>query len=337
MTEAPPGDDAAGELLKLLGGKWVAAAVSTAASLGLADALDEKAMNAPELAVALSCDENALSRLLRVLAAEEVVAELPDGRYGLTEIGAQLRTDTLGPLAAFVGESFSWAPWAQLSSAIRKGQTAFEVEHGQDLFTYLREHHEASQVYQAGVDAFTRHEARALVEAFDFGTAKNVVDIGGGMGSLLIELLNRWPHLHGVLYDQAHVIEAATPRLQSSGLASRCEAVAGDFFTSVPKGGDIYVVRHVVHNWGDAEAATVLRHCAEALPPGGKVLVIEGILLPGNRKDMTRLLDLEMMVLSGTGRERNKAEFRQLFKKAGLRLTSTRPLANTARIIIGEH
>lgn len=337
MTTAPRSDDPAGELLKLLGGKWVAAAVSTAASLGLADALDAKAMNASELAVALRCDEGALARLLRVLAAEEVVTELPDGRYRLTPIGAQLRTETLGPLAAFVGEPFSWAPWSRLSQAMREGKTAFEVEHRQDLFTYLREHPEASQIYQAGVDAFTRHEARALAEAFDFGQSTKVVDIGGGMGSLLIELLERWPHLRGVLYDQDHVIEAATPRLQSLGFASRCEAVAGDFFASVPKGGDVYVVRHVVHNWGDAEAATVLRHCAEALPPAGKVLVIEGILLPGNRKDMTRLLDLEMMVLSGTGKERNKAEFRQLFKSAGLRLTSTRPLANTARIIIGEH
>ena len=104
----------------------------------------------------------------------------------------------------------------------------------------------------------------------------------------------------------------------------------------VPAGADVYIVRHIVHNWGDADAIAILRNCAAALRPGGKVLVVEGVLLPGHRKDTTRMLDLEMMVLSGKGRERTKPEFRRLFRDAGLRLTKTVPLASTARLIVGE-
>jgi SAM-dependent methyltransferase len=156
------------------------------------------------------------------------------------------------------------------------------------------------------------------------------------MGTLLIELLGRWPHLRGVLFDKEHVIRAAEPRLREAQVLTRCSSVAGDYFAEVPAGADVYIVRHIVHNWGDADAALILRNCAAALRPGGKVLVVEGIILPGHRKDTTRLLDLEMMVLSGTGRERSKPEFRRLFGEAGLRLASTIPLASTARLIVGE-
>jgi len=156
------------------------------------------------------------------------------------------------------------------------------------------------------------------------------------MGTLLIELLRRWSHLRGVLFDKEHVVRAAESRLREAKVLSRCSSVAGDFFAAVPAGADLYIVRHIVHNWGDAEATLILRNCAAALRPGGKILVVDGIVLPGHRKDTTRLLDLEMMVLSGTGRERSKPEFRRLFGEAGLRLASTIPLASTARLIVAE-
>ena len=336
MSGAAHDQEAAQEFLALLGGKWIAAAISAAAQLGLGDALDGGPMNEAELAARLGCDPNALGRLLNVLAAEGLLEIDEDDRFRTTALGAQLRSSALGPLAEFVGAPFSWSPWKRLKDAVLTGQAAFEIEHGQDLFNYLATHPEASKVYDAGVDAFTREDARALAAVFDFSTIKKVADIGGGVGTLLIELLHRWPHLHGILFDKQRVCHVAELRLREADLQARCTCVAGDFFSEVPAGADIYIVRHIVHNWGDADAITILHNCAAALRPGGKVLVVEGVLLPGHRKDTTRLLDLEMMVLSGKGRERTKPEFRQLFRDAGLRLTKTVPLASTARLIVGE-
>lgn len=333
-----PADDqeAALELLKLLGGKWVAAAISAAAQLGIADALENGPMAESELATTLCCDQDALGRLLGVLAAEGLLEADENDRFGTTVLGAQLRSRALGPLARYVGAPFSWTPWLRLKETVQTGNAAFEIEHGRELFDYLADHPTESEIYNAGIDAFTRHDARALANAFDFSRYEIVADIGGGMGTLLIELLRRWPHLRGVLFDTEHVVRAAESRLCEADVLSRCSSVAGDFFSGVPAGADLYIVRHIVHNWGDAEAALILRNCAAALRPGGKVLVVEGILLPGHRKDTTRLLDLEMLVLSGTGRERGKPEFRRLFAEAGLRLASTIPLASTARLIVGE-
>ncbi len=333
-----PADDqeAALELLKLLGGKWVAAAISAAAQLGIADALEDGPMAESELAAALGCDQDALGRLLGVLAAEGLLEADENDRFGTTVLGAQLRSQALGPLARYVGAPFSWSPWLRLKETVQTGDAAFEIEHGQELFDYLADHPSESEIYNAGIDAFTRHDARALASAFDFSNYETVADIGGGMGTLLIELLRRWPHLRGVLFDKEHVVRAAESRLREAEVLSRCRTVAGDFFAKVPAGADLYIVRHIVHNWADAEAARILRNCGAALRPGGKVLVVEGIVLPGHRKDTTRLLDLEMLVLSGTGRERSKPEFRRLFGEAGLRLASTNPLASTARLIVGE-
>ena len=333
-----PADDqeAALELLKLLGGKWVAAAISAAAQLGIADALEEGPMAEAELAAALSCNQDALGRLLGVLAAEGLLRTDEHDRFQTTVLGAQLRSGALGPLARYVGAPFSWSPWLRLKETVQTGDAAFEIEHGQELFDYLVDHPTESEIYNAGIDAFTRHDARALASAFDFSDYETVADIGGGMGTLIIELLKRWPHLHGILFDKEHVVRAAEPRLREAEVISRCSGVSGDFFVEVPAGADLYIVRHIVHNWGDAEAALILRNCTAALRPGGKVLVVKGIVLPGHRKDTTRLLDLEMMVLSGTGRERSKPEFRRLFSEAGLRLVSTIPLASTARLIVAE-
>lgn len=336
MSGAARDQEAAQEFLALLGGKWIAAAISAAAQLGLGDALDEGPMNEAELAARLRCDRNALGRLLHVLAAEGLLEIDEDDCFRTTALGAQLRSSALGPLAEFVGAPFSWSPWKRLKDAVLTGEAAFEIEHGQDLFNYLATHPEASKVYDAGVDAFTRQDARALAAVFDFAPFKKVADIGGGVGTLLIEVLRGWPHLQGILFDKQRVCDAAELRLREAELQTRCTCVAGDFFSEVPAGADIYIVRHIVHNWGDPDAITILRNCAAALRPGGKVLVVEGVLLPGHRKDTTRMLDLEMMVLSGKGRERTKLEFRELFRDAGLRLTKTVPLANTARLIVGE-
>lgn len=323
------------QLLELLGGKWVTAAISAAAELGLADALAEGCTTLEALTDKLGCDAGALLRLLRVLNGEGLVEVDVHGRYSLTPLGETLRSGALRELARFVGAPFMWQPWAELPRALRSARaSAFALSQGQDLFEYLDSHPEEAALYHAAVDAFTRREARALAETFDFSEVERVVDVGGGLGTLLVELAERYPALQCVLFDRAPVVAQARAGDAGRRLGSRLETIAGDFFEGVPQGADVYVIKHVLHNWDDAHAVRLLSHCAAALRPGGHVLVIEGLLLPGNRRDATRLLDLEMFVLCGKGRERSKPEFRALLSQAGLKLVSSSDLAGTTRLLV---
>ncbi|HEX4352881.1 MAG TPA: methyltransferase [Polyangiales bacterium] len=328
------GNDHEHRLLELLSGKWVTAAISAAAELGLADVLAAGPMELSELARKLECDSSALLRLLRVLGGEGLVEIDPQGRCSITEVGAQLRQDKLRDLARFVGSPFVWSPWASLPSALRSDVSAFEAIHGASLFDYLDSHPTEAHLYHSAVDAFTRREAHALIDAFDFSQVGTIVDVGGGLGTLLSELAERWPTMRCILFDRPAVVEQARASFANTPLAHRIEAIGGDFFTSVPSGADAYVVKHVVHNWGDDQAIEVLQRCASALRPGGHVLIVESILLPGHRRDGTPLLDLEMLVLCGAGRERSKPEFRTLLRRAGLKLVSTRDLAGMARLLV---
>jgi hypothetical protein len=328
-------DESARRLLALLGGKWVAAALSAAASLGIADALHAAPRAPHELAVLLACDEGMLTRLLRVLAGEGVVSQGLDGAYGLTDMGALLRTGELGELARFVGSPFAWDPWSSLDRAVRSRESAFALHHGHALFPYLDAHPEDARVYHAAVDAFTRKQAQALGDAFDFQSVTRVADVGGGRGTLLVELLSRFPHLRGVLVERSAAASIARTRFTDAGLAARCDVHEGDFFEALPH-AEVCVVKHVVHNWDDDHAVRLLAGCARAVGAEGVVLVVEGLLLPGDRKDATRLLDLEMLALCGPGKERTKPEMRRLLFAAGLRLVRTQDLAGMTRLLVCE-
>ncbi len=325
----------AAALMRRLAGKWITQALATAAELKLAEALEEPA-DLPTLAERLGCHPPSLLRLLRVLIGEGALREQADGRYALTPMGAQLRADALGTLARFVGSASQWSPWTELTHAVRTGHSAFERVHGESLFAYLAERPDEARLYDEAVDAFTSEQARALAGLPVLDGVRTVVDVGGGRGTLLAELLRHRTMLRGVLFEQPRVLQTAKARFEAEGLADRCSFVEGDFFAGVPQGADVYVVKHVLHNWGDDEAVALLRRCTEAMPNSGRVFVVEAIVLPGNRRDGARMFDLEMLVLTGAGRERSKPEFRRLLSRAGLRLSSTVRLSDGAWLMVGE-
>ncbi len=332
MSATGPSEEAVRHLLDVLSGKCRAQVVSTAAALGIADRLAAGPRGAAGLAADLGVDADALERILRMLTGLGFLDEASDGSFALTENGAALRRDALGPLAEFVGAREQWDPWSRLRDALRiEGAVAYDLAHGEGLYRHLANDEEAARRYDEAVDAFTRQEARALCRHHDFASDRVVVDVGGGRGTLLLELLERWPHLNGVLLDLPHVAGRARAHLARD----RIEVIGGSFLDSIPPGGDVYVLKHVLHNWDDDRARALLARCAAAMAPNGRVLVIEGILLPGNRPDMTRLLDLEMLVLTG-GRERRKPELRRLFRDAGLVFEGATPLTEASYLIEGR-
>lgn len=186
----------------------------------------------------------------------------------------------------------------------------------------------------SAMSAGSRLATLAIVEAYDFSTPGTIVDIAGGQGVLIAAILRAHPNLHGILFDQPHVVAGAQPVLEAAGVLDRCELVRGDFFVSVPS-GDLYTLQRILHDWDDEHAIAILRSCAEAMAPGGRALVIESVIEPGNDPSPAKFLDLMMFVMNG-GRERTDEEYRRLFEAAGLRLTRIIPTGGAQSLIEGE-
>ena len=331
--------DSASRILELLSGKWIAQAVSAAATLGVSDTLGDAELSIEALAGRLECDPGMLERLLAVLVGEGLYERTPSGRYRATASGRMLKSgpDGLGALASFTGSATQWAPWAALSDAIRQGRPAFELTHETGLYEWLDTHPGDARLYDEGIERFTSSVVDALVDRPELADVRQVVDIGGGLGSLVAGLLSRWSHLEAVLLDRAPVLAHASEALAQRGVRTRCQLVAGDLREALPRGGDLYVLKHILHNWSDEDVVRILRGVRLASEPQGRVWIIEGVLVPGTQRSLPRLMDLEMMVLFGRGRARSKAEFRDLLHEAGLSMDrATHPLGGFARLIIAR-
>lgn len=338
MSDAPPPSSPEDHVLGLLAGKWVAQAVSAAAQLGVSDALLERPLALEPLAERIGCDAASLERLLAVLVGEALYTLDDQARYALLPAGRALTGtgDGLRELAAFVGSPAQWAPWSALPDCVRHGRSAYESTHGEPLYAYLERHPEDARLYDEGIDRFTLDIARAVAERPELEQMTRVVDVGGGLGSLLGAVLERWPHLSGALVDIEHVVTRARARW-GPRYEGRLELVAGDFFGSLPGGADLYVLKHVIHNWDDAHARRILRSCRAAMSEQAQLWLVEGVLHPGDGRSLQRMMDLEMMVLFGRGRARTKQELRELLASTGFRMSrTTYPLGRFARLIIAR-
>jgi SAM-dependent methyltransferase len=315
------------ELMQMVLGCLVSQAVSVAAKLGVADQLAGGPKGVAELAEAAGAHERSLYRLLRTLASVGVFKELPGKRFELTPMAEALRSDAPGSMrdaAIFMGEEWHWRVWGHTIESVRTGGSAWERAHGSEIFPWFAAHPEQSAVFDRAMTSFSNLATEAVVKAYDFSGFETLVDVAGGHGRLLSEILGANPSLRGVLFDQPHVIEAAREFVASKGLADRCETAAGDFFESVPAGADAYVMKHIIHDWDDERAALILKNVARAMREGGRVLLVEMVLPPANVPHLGKVLDIEMLTSPG-GVERTEEEYAELFDRAGLRLARVVP------------
>ena len=222
-----------------------------AARLGIADLLAAGPRTGPELAEAVRADPDLLTRVLRGLAVEEVLAEVGGGRFALTELGQCLRGEVAGPTRgpALVRGELYYQAAAGMLAAVRQGGTAFEQTYGDRFFAYLGRHPDKEAVFQASMAGRSEQEAADVVAAYDFGGLGRLVDVGGGYGILLGPILKAAPGLRAVLVDRPAVVAQAGRRLEAEGVADRCQLVTGDFFADVPAGADAYLLSRVLHDW----------------------------------------------------------------------------------------
>ena len=325
-------------LVELVQAFRVSQALHVAATLGVADLLAAGPRTAADLAGATGAHAGALYRLLRAVASVGVLAEDAAGAFALTELGQFLRADhpqSVHGWAVYAGHPTMWGTWQHLRHSVATGEPAFRHLHGVDAWAYREQHPDAGAVFDAAMTSGTLQRRDAVVAGYDFSGARTVVDVAGGHGALLAAVLAANPQARGVLFDQPHVVAGAAPLLREAGVADRCEVVGGSFFEAVPEGGDVYLLKIILHDWDDAQATAILRTCRRAMPETARVVVVERVLAPGNAPDPAKLVDLTMLVMVG-GRERTAAEFATLYQAAGFRLTRVLPTTAGVSLIEGQ-
>jgi hypothetical protein len=315
-------DSAATTLHRMITGSWIAQAIYVAAKLGIADLLNDGPQHAEALARAKSMHPRALYRVLRALASVGIFSEDDQGRFGLTGLAEPLRSDASDSLRAFAimqGSEWVWRSWGEIMHSVRTEKSPFEHVFGMPLFDYYAANPEAGRISAEGLTSRSKPDNTAVGSAYEFSNAQKVVDVGGGQGTLLASILAANSHLRGALLEKPHVIPMARAVLEQAGVAARCELVSGNFFTSVPAGGDVYILKKVIHDWNDDQARTILRVCRQSMRPKARLLLMELVVLPGNQHSHAKLLDLLMLVYAG-GRERTEPEYRTLLASAGFSL-----------------
>lgn len=318
-TNSPPPQAILGQIIN---GYWASFSVIAAAQLGLADAIGPEPMHVDVLAEKTKCDAGALYRLLRALASLGIFAETDRERtFTHTKLSEALRANVPGSmhgLAAMTGHLHARA-WPEVVHSVRTGGTAFEKVFGSEIFDYLPTSPVAAAAFDAAMTSYTAATAAAVANGYDFSEVRRVADIGGGSGALLASIAAKNPQVSGITFDLPHVAARAKEWLAKTDGANRCEAVGGDFFESVPAGFDAYTLKMILHDWDDAKSIAILKNVRKAIAPEGRLLVIDAVIPEGNGPSPGKLLDINMLVMTG-GRERTEREFRALFDAAGFEL-----------------
>lgn len=313
-------------LIERIGGYMTAHAMGVAAELKVADLIADGVRPSTELAAETGTHEPSLRRLLRMLVAVGLLTEPEPGTFGLTDVGAQLRTDSPDSLHAFTSmfcHPLLIGSWQALLHSVRTGEHAFDHLHGKDFYDYLAAHEDVSRLFNVAMSEESRISAAQVAAAYDFSTARTVVDLGGGDGTLLSAILTRHPHLRGTVFDSPSGVAEAAETLRAAGVADRGTARAGDFFTDIPGDADLYLIKSVLQDWNDEDARAILRSCRRRMPASATLLVI-GSILPETASTSVPIMfftDVNMLVNSG-GRERTESEFLALLAETGFTVHS---------------
>jgi len=326
------------QMLSLLGAQALAVhAIAIAADLGIADLLEAQPQTAEELAAKTGASSDALGRMLHALNSIGVFKQDANGRHRNTELSATLRRDIPGSLsgwARYMTSNVVNRTFEGLSYSVMTGQPVFPKLFEKTLFEYLAADHAMGEIFAGGMSSYSSSSVREAVEAYDFSQVKRMADIGGGHGLFLLGILSATESSRGILFDLPEVIvQAAAP--ETPVLGHRYSTESGDFFKHVPDRCDLYILRHVIHDWADGDAIRILENSRKAMSPGGKVLIIELLLKDPNQPSFAPFMDLTMLTLL-RGRERTVSEYSDILRAAKLRLTRVIPTNGLHTLIEAE-
>ena len=301
---------------------WVAHALAAFCELNLPQALAKGAKTPAELAADGYGDETKLFRLLRAMAAYDVVRYTRDGRFSLGHVGTGLvGQGSAAPLVRYANALWHTQGYAHLAASIRSSRSGFDLAHDAPLFAYFEKNAEAGALFDAAMQSLTAMFAAPFAQAYDFSRLARIVDVGGGTGVLLARVLERFSNVHGIVFELPAVAARARALARERGLELRLSAVDGDIFCDAPPPADAYVFSHVLHDWDDDSCVRMLQNVRQAMAPSSRLLVYETVAPPPNNTwSQDRLQDIEMLAML-PGRERTREEYAALFSRSGLRLS----------------
>ncbi len=322
--------------MQLSMGFFISQAIYAATELNIADHLANGPKPVSELANSSGSHQRSLYRLLRTLASVGVFAERDDRHFENTPMSAMLisaNPKNSRALVQWMVDPEHWKVYSGLLDSVREGRTVWEDFHGEPVFDYLfKTNQPLGDTFNRAMTSFSQVTIPAILSSYDFSGASVIADIAGGYGHLLGAILKENPHARGILFDLPHVLEGAPAMLESYGVKDRTEIVGGNFLESIPVSADIYVLKHIIHDWYDETNETILGNIRSSMPDDAKILIIDAVIPPGNDPHPGKVLDLEMMIAPG-GVERTEAEFTTLLENSRLKLSKIIPTPSPVSIV----
>jgi hypothetical protein len=315
-------------LMQMAMGYMVSQAVSVAARMKIADHLTDGAKTAEQIAGLTESHTPSVYRLMRALSSVGVFAQSGENRFSNTAISDFLRSEhpeSLRVIVEMIGSFEHWNAHANMFHSVKTGEIAFDHTFGMPVFPFFAANPESAKLFDAAMTSFSAGIANAVAASYDFSGAETIADIGGGHGILLSRILEANEHAKGILFDQPQVVEGA----QAS---DRIETVGGDFFSEIPVVADVYLMKFILHDWNDEQSISILSNLAKHAPTGSRVLLVETVIEEENVPSMSKVMDLNMLVMTG-GKERTATEYSELFEKTGFRLTSVIPTPSPTQIV----
>ena len=306
---------------------WAAQATAVAARLGIADQIEKGLTSSDAIADAVGASRDGVYRLMRACSTIGIFRETSKGQFVNTPVSETLRSDTPGSMRDFIIEEMApghWLPWGKLYDAVVNCKPTTFATLGSDCWTYYSKNIEEGAVFSRAMGNISAMASQAVLAKVDLSSFKHVMDVGGAFGEFLSHVLSANPTSTGVLYDLDHVIAGAKDVIAKKGLSNRVQLLTGSFMDSVPAGGDLYLLKHILHDWSDAECRTILQNIRKAMKPSSKVLIVELLIPEDGSPGLAQFMDLNMMVML-TGRERSAEEFSVLLASCGFKLERVQP------------
>jgi SAM-dependent methyltransferase len=316
-TAPPPA-----QVLQMMMGLWVSQILGVCARLGVADLIADGVSSSDEIAAKCGSDPAATYRVLRAGAAVGLFGEVPERKFRLTPLGECIRTNTPGSLRDLVVAETApghWLPWGRLYDVVMGGASVASETLGMGTWEYYAAHPEEAQWFARGMGNLSAMVSEDVARLYDAKDRRNIVDVGGSQGVLLSGLLRQGEQAKGILFDRPEVIQQARAVVAASPLRERITLVEGDFFSSIPAGGDLYVLKSILHDWPEGDCERILRNVHAAAAPDANLLVVEMIVPEEPQPSPVALMDVNMLVMLN-GRERTAGDFEKLLGGAGFSL-----------------
>lgn len=322
------GESPAEALARMAGGFAMTQVLYTSVQAGIADFLGDRECNAAEIAAALHLDAPSLERFLRMMVVLDLAVQVDLDRFRLSAAGHLLRGNhpqSMRERVNYIG-AVNYSVASAAIHTLRTGKTAFEHVFGMPFFDYLAQRPELGDAFNGLMQRGVEARVARILDSYDFSKARHIVDLGGGNGALLSVILAKSNESTGVVFDLPAVVAQARDNLRSHTTGSRVDFVEGDLFNGpYPAGADLYILSNIIHDWTDARAETILRHCRQAMLPNSELIIVEEIRPPYVLDSpSTAANDYSMLLLTG-GLERSEAQFRTLIEHCGLKLSKITP------------